>query len=199
MSHDKDRGDTKEVTGMSPTDILRDEHDLILEMLRVIESVCSLLETGKGADPAHLDMMIDFISGFADHCHHVKEEKLLFPAMEAVGITREGGPIGVMLAEHTMGRDFVKSMRSAAAQYKNGDTTAAEKFAKNARDYVSLLQAHIMKENNVLFAMADAHIPAEKMKELSTGFERVEREETGEGVHEKYHQMLHALRDVYLE
>jgi hemerythrin-like domain-containing protein len=56
-----------------------------------------------------------------------------------------------------------------------------------------------MKENNVLFDMADQRLSAEQQKELVEGFDRVEREEIGAGVHEKYHDLLHRLRDRYLK
>ena len=46
--------------------------------------------------------------------------------------------------------------------------------------------------------MADERLSAQQQEELLKGFDRVEREETGAGVHEKYHEMLHRLRDIYL-
>jgi hemerythrin-like domain-containing protein len=183
---------------MTPTDILREEHSLILEMLRVVGCVCEMLEASKPVDPSHLEMMVDFISGFADRCHHAKEEKLLFPAIDAAGTHGEGGPVKVMLAEHEIGRQYTVRMREAAVRYASGGRGAGAEFSENARGYITLLNSHIMKENNVLFNLADAAIPPEKMKALSEGFERVEREEIGEGVHEKYHEMLHSLRDKYV-
>lgn len=84
---------------MKPTDILKEEHVLILEMLRVIEAMCAKMDKGERPDIASLEKMIDFIRNFADKCHHAKEEKLLFPALEKAGIAREGGPVGVMLHE----------------------------------------------------------------------------------------------------
>jgi hemerythrin-like domain-containing protein len=48
------------------------------------------------------------------------------------------------------------------------------------------LRQHIDKENNVLFPMADQVIPPTEHERVTEGFEHVEHEETGEGVHEKY-------------
>ena len=56
---------------------------------------------------------IGFLKEFADKCHHGKEEGLLFPAMVAAGIPDKGGPIGVMLAEHTQGRQFIRDMEES--------------------------------------------------------------------------------------
>ena len=69
---------------------------------------------------------MEFIATFADHNHHGKEEDILFPAMEKAGFPRDGGPVGVMLMEHTQGREYVGAMRLAVARLKNGSPVAAE-------------------------------------------------------------------------
>lgn len=183
---------------MRPTDILKQEHDLILMMLQIVDAACVRMEEGDKINPDHLADMVDFIRNFADRCHHAKEEKLLFPALRQSGIGKENGPIGVMLAEHEEGRFFVKGMSEALVEMKAGDNVAAGKFIADAGGYVKLLDGHIMKENNILFRMADERLTDEQQKELLKEFDRVEREEIGAGVHEKYHEMLHQLRDVYL-
>ncbi|OHD66025.1 MAG: hypothetical protein A2176_09685 [Spirochaetes bacterium RBG_13_51_14] len=80
---------------------------------------------------------------------------------------------------------------------KAGDNTASEMFVADAREYVHFLRGHIMKEKNLLFMMADERLSVKDQEELLKGFDRVEREEIGAGVHEKYHDMLHRLRDMY--
>ncbi len=183
---------------MKPTDILREEHELILVMLEIVDEACKKISAGEKARPEHLESMIDFIRNFADRCHHAKEENLLFPAMEKAGIAREGGPIGVMLAEHAQGREYVKGMDGALGRYRQGSRTAGASFVDNAMGYIGLLGSHITKENNILFVMADQQLSADQQDDLMKGFERVEREEIGEGVHERYHELLHRLRDIFI-
>ena len=184
---------------MKATDILKGEHELIVAMLQVIDAMCAKMESGEHVEHGDIANTIDFIRNFADRCHHAKEENLLFPAMEKAGISRDRGPIGVMLAEHTAGRNFVKGMDQALQLMKEGDDTATEMFIADGQGYVSLLDGHIMKENNVLFDMADEHLSAQQQKDLVDGFERVEREEMGPGVHDRYHELLHRLRDRYMK
>jgi hemerythrin-like domain-containing protein len=43
-----------------------------------------------------------------------------------------------------------------------------------------------MKEDSVLFPMADRVIQGQERAEVADAFERVQREETVEGVHEKH-------------
>jgi len=182
---------------MRPTEELVTEHNAIKRMLRVLDEVARQLDAGTSVDAGDLEQMVGFIRGFADRCHHAKEEDLLFCAMEEAGIPRQSGPIGVMLHEHTVGRGYVRGMADGIAAYKAGEPGAAARIAENARGYVALLTQHIYKEDNILYPMADRALSAEKQAELLEGFEQVERERVGPGKHEEYHALLDRLEATY--
>lgn len=182
---------------MKPTAILIDEHKAIKRMLGVAGRVSDRLERGEAVPPEHLAKITEFIRGFADRCHHAKEEGLLFPAMEKAGIPREGGPIGVMFHEHKAGRDYVRKMTDAAAKCSAGDPQGGSEFAAHARGYIDLLQRHIDKEDNVLYRMADARLTEADQIALVKGFSLVEREAAGPGAHERYHAILTELEAAY--
>lgn len=63
---------------MTATEILTNEHNAIKKMLGIAEEVCKRLESGIKIDTDHLEQIVDFIMGFADKCHHAKEENLFF-------------------------------------------------------------------------------------------------------------------------
>jgi hemerythrin-like domain-containing protein len=183
---------------MQPTRDLMEEHEGIKVMLRVLDRVADRLERGEPVPVEHLEAMIDFIRGFADRCHHAKEEDLLFVAMEQAGIPREGGPVGVMLAEHEIGRNTVRGMAEATEAYTAGDAGAGSRFADHARRYVALLSQHIDKEDSILYPLADQYLTADQQAALVEGFERIEHEVVGHGKHEAYHRLLDDLSHVYL-
>jgi hemerythrin-like domain-containing protein len=175
---------------MSATDVLRDEHRGVERMLAIVEAASSRLAAG-GDVPADLYLnAVDFFRGFTDGCRHAKEESKLFPALEQRGILHEGGPIGVMLAEHEMGRTYVRAIEQAARRYSQGDPTAAAGLVHSGQSYVSLLRQHIAKEDSVLFPMADRVLSEQEQAQLSEEFEVIERDKTGPGEHERYHHML---------
>ncbi len=185
---------------MKPMDELRMEHEAVKLTLRVLEKICLKLEQPQASvDPAHVDQLLEFFVVFVDKCHHGKEEELLFPALEAIGVRRDGGPIGVMLMEHQQGREFVRKMKEAFAEYKTGKPAAAVPFIQAARGYTALLEQHILKENNVLFPLAEKQLPEAKQSELAKGFEAIEVEKIGVGKHEEFHRMLENLERVYLQ
>jgi len=185
---------------MNPIQDLMKEHEAVELTLKILDKICSSIEqSGKISNPEHLNQLIEFFMVFVDKCHHGKEEELLFPSLEAVGIQRDHGPIGVMLAEHQQGREYVQKMNTAISQYKDGDPEAAAELVKNARAYIALLRQHIDKENNVLFPLGDNRLSEEKKAELWEGFEIIETQKIGPGRHEEFHKMLEYLESVYLK
>jgi hemerythrin-like domain-containing protein len=171
---------------MKATDILMDEHRVIERVLTTLETAAGRLEQGQAVRPGFFLEAADFIKGFADGCHHQKEEGVLFKAMEAAGLPSSGGPVAVMLSEHELGRAYTRAMRDAAQKLEAGDQAARGPLVNNARAYVELLRQHIAKEDSILYPLASRVIPAGAQDRLVEDFEHVEHEETGAGVHEKY-------------
>lgn len=178
---------------MKATTILMDEHRVIERVLGALELAAQRLEGGAPVRPGFFVDAAEFIQGFADGCHHRKEEGVLFKVMAERGVPTEGGPIGVMLREHEQGRAYTRAMRDAAQRLEGGDETARSPVARSALDYAALLRQHIAKEDNVLFPLAEQVIPAAQQGELVDAYEQVEHEETGEGVHERYHTLAQKL------
>lgn len=183
---------------MLATEVLKQEHRAVERVLRIIERASARLEAGEDVPASVFEDCLDFIRNFVDRCHHGKEEDYLFPALEKMGIPRQGGPVAVMLVEHDEGRGFVRAMVAAVAAYKRGDKAARAKLIENARGYASLLAQHIQKEDNILYAMGDQVLSAAKQQELVEAFERIEQERIGPGEHERYHAMIDRLETEVL-
>jgi hemerythrin-like domain-containing protein len=184
---------------MTPSEQLKEEHQGILLMLRILEKVAAKLEAKEKVEGNHLERIVEFFRVFADKCHHGKEEDLLFPAMEKAGVPRERGPIGVMLAEHQQGRGYVRGMAEDIDRQKKGESKALADYAENARNYIALLTQHIKKEDNVLFPMGEKVLSKETQQDLVEGFEKIEVERIGEGTHEEFHTLLRHLEKIYLK
>jgi hemerythrin-like domain-containing protein len=169
------------------------EHRVIERVIATLEMAANRLQSGQEVRPGFFIDATDFIKGFADGCHHRKEEGVLFKALQANGMPAGQGLIAVMLSEHEQGRKFTRAMRAAAEQLQAGDPAAKPILVANARGYAALLKQHIQKEDQVLFPMAGRIIPADKQDQVVEDFEKVEHEETGAGVHEKYLALAGAL------
>lgn len=157
-----------------------------------------LISTGQ-TDPLGFNIsdaqgIVGFLKIFADTCHHGKEEGILFPAYEQHGVPNEGGPIGVMLAEHVEGRSHIKTMSQALDQ----DPADRKSFSQAARNYIDLLRAHIQKENDVLYPFGDSFLSEDEQVSLFKQFEAHEEQVIGKGKHEELHAQLEKWSSNYL-
>jgi hemerythrin-like domain-containing protein len=98
-----------------------------------------------------------------------------------------------MLAEHEEGRSLTRAMREAAERLQAGQPQAKDQLVSSALGYVALLRQHIAKEDRMLFPMADEVLDASRQADIAEAFERIEKEETGPGVHERYMAVAQAL------
>jgi len=151
----------------TPTDVLREEHRVILRALDALETAGGRLAAGRALPEGWWPDILAWLRGFADRNHHAKEETSLFPAMVKAGVPSAGGPIAVMLEEHGRGRALIHAMETGEP---------AERAAR-AREYVGLLRDHIDKENGVLFPLADAVLDEAAQRALQSEFEAVEVEQ----------------------
>jgi len=180
---------------MKPTEELVHEHKVIAHVLNAVSFEIGRLKNGGDIDLPFIEKVLDFFKNFTDKCHHAKEEKHLFPMLVQKGMSRDKGPVGVMLNEHDEGRKLLSAINGLLPAATRGDNEAILSIAENLAEYVSLLGNHIEKENKVLFPMSDQMLSNEDQATLEAAFARVEEEETGEGVHEKYHALAHEISD----
>ena len=178
---------------MTPTETLRHEHKIVELVLQGAEREALAIRKGGEVHAEAIGEMVDFFRNFVDRCHHAKEERHLFPALGAKGFPAESGPVAVMLHEHEQGRGAVRAISEALSGARSGDRRATDALADALIGYVELLRNHKFKENNVLFPMADRVLAEGEQATLAAQFDKVEAEEIGEGVHERYHELAHRL------
>ncbi len=123
------------------------DHKEISLTLNILEKICNLLKTNNEVDLVDITRIIYFIKIFADECHTGKEEKLLFPAILKVAVSRQKELITELLAEHVTERELIKSMQDSVL----GDTVRLDTFRQASLLYINLLRNHIEKENYGLF------------------------------------------------
>ena len=109
-------GDTP-VDVHDPYAVLAREHRLIERGLGVLSRICDEARRTPGLDLADAAQVIQFLRDFADRTHHLKEERILFPAIES----RTFFPGCGLISEHQLGRDRVKGMSDALEAVLRGD------------------------------------------------------------------------------
>jgi hemerythrin-like domain-containing protein len=177
---------------LAPTDVLKHEHTVVLLVVDAMDREARAIRSGAPVRADEVTKMVAFMREFTDGCHHNKEEKVLFPTLQRLS-PAANGPVTVMLREHEQGRGCSRAIAAALPEAAAGDAAAAATVADNLAGYAELLRAHIDKENQVLFPFAERTLSVDDKVHLTQEFERVEQEETGAGVHEKYHTLAREL------
>lgn len=153
---------------------LRMEHQWILQVAGILETLVEDAASGAEApDFDSFDDCIRFFRLFADACHHAKEEGFLFAELEGAGMSRTVGPIAVMLFEHGQARAHVATMAEAVVGARAGDPSDRERLFGAARDYIDVIRGHILKEDNVLFNMADGMLAGPACERVCSGYEEL--------------------------
>lgn len=171
---------------------LKADHREIERVLVALETIADRIERGGEVPVRTLRSAVVFSQTFVDRCHHGKEELCLFPCLEKRGIPKEGGPIGMMLHEHQVGRDFVAKIQDALDRHEQGEKNASE-LSGLCSDYVAHIRQHIFKEENVLFRMGDEVMRNEDRLSSLSCYEKTEEEKVGE---EKHEEMLELAKEL---
>jgi len=175
---------------------LRRDHELIEKVIKAMESTIQLLNDDKQIPESILLPVIDFSKNFTDVCHHSKEEKSLFPALEKAGLPTNMGPIAMMLIDHQRSREIGDQMEESAKEYlSSGDST---KLISDMQEYTEHITEHLWKENNKLFMMAEARLQyvSEKVDTELSEIEKSKLNELGK-TREHYEQLAENLtKDV---
>lgn len=173
------------------TRIMVEEHQLILRMLILVEANTRLLEQGRLEDLRFYFDAVDFIRSFADRFHHAKEEDTLFRALVANGMPENNSPIEAMLIEHDQGRAFVQAMEAAVEKTLAGAADQVPVIAANAYGYVELLRAHIQKEDEILYPLAERVLPETVRPAMQAAYRRA-TESAEAGLAERYQRLVEA-------
>lgn len=156
------------------TQVLVDEHKLILRMIALVEKNTELLVQGKFRNWQFYLDAVDFIRNYADRFHHAKEEDVLFLELVDNGMPAKQSPIEAMHMEHDQGRAHVRAMEEAAQKALDGETGQAAIIAEHAKGYAALLRSHIEKENDILYPLAERVLPEDVRARMLDAYGKAE-------------------------
>ena len=151
-----------------------DEHRRIETVMKRLSSWARTLGNSDQDGRSELAEFVEFIQSFTDALHHGKEEEILFAMMVERGFSRQQGPIAVMLSEHAEGRALTGTLRVLSKALAPWTEEERGMVARASRAFVDLLAAHIEKEDQILYPMAESRLSAADWDEITRRFERFE-------------------------
>lgn len=137
---------------MMPIAPLMIEHRLIEKMIRVIAKHLTRIEATGEVDPGFIDTAVDFIRTYTDHCHHGKEEEILFRDLGNKPLSDDLRVIlNDLIEEHRQGRRVVSELVEAKDEYIRGRVESIAKIIACMRYLVDFYPVHIEKEDGHFF------------------------------------------------
>ncbi len=145
----------KEINYSPAVKNLVDEHVLIKRLLALVPTITDFVEKSDTVDKELILNCVDFIRGYADKFHHMKEEDILFKYVD-----EQSEIIKVMYEDHVTGRNHVKQVVEGA---ESGNKAQIKEHLNGYRD---LLTQHIKKEDEILYPWIDRQLSDQQVGEL---------------------------------
>ena len=159
-----DSGALDWATADDPIDVLLGEHNTILQVLDQVERESRRLETQGLLRESFWDDLLHFADEFDKGLHHQKEEALLFPALEAAGLSPTTGPTAVLRDEHLRSNFWRQRIEQALRQRDR------MRLSVSVASYLDLTRAHVLKENQILFPLARRLLRPDQLETLHREF-----------------------------
>ncbi|NQT38683.1 MAG: hemerythrin domain-containing protein [Planctomycetes bacterium] len=182
---------------MKTTRTLLSEHLLIEQVLNCLERMVDRCASQRRLEIAPARDAIVFFRGFAERCHHVKEETELVPTLRAMGISAERCLGCSMLQRREEGRAHVDAMEAAIEPASGGDSTALKEFTEHARAYIELLLDYIAEQEDCLFPMVAQTLPEADKARLGTALRTPCGDRQDERVYNTYIDLANRLADHF--
>jgi PAS domain S-box-containing protein len=163
-----------EITPTSPIGILIEEHKMLQQ---ITEKLIILNEKIQRAE--NIDLVIEELSQVKHilnelidaEKHYLREENVLFPILEKHGITE---PPAIMWMEHNQLRENKKQLKTLIDNSTRiSFSDFKEQLSKLISSIKSILDAHIYKENNILFPVAQRVITEREWIDIREDFDEI--------------------------
>ncbi len=159
-----------------PIEELIAEHREVIGELEVLELHLRQLEKKTALDKADTEKLKAWLEIFEKHIHlHIdKEDNVLFTALEKY-IPRQGGPLAVMEMEHRGVEQHIEKFQQGIKEGIELKPGTLNEFCENGFGMIDLLQAHLGKEEQILFPMANQMLSEDEKKTIHDRYQEMNK------------------------
>lgn len=155
---------------MSATETLRNDHNQIKRLEKVISKCYQTLYDGKEIPFSDIEKITIIISEFLDSIHYSREENSYFPCVVSYDSLKK--EIRTFLIEHEFGRRIARNISKHLHRWKKGED-AREPVARYLRTYSIYLIDHISKEETFFNQVEEIVLSKEEEQEMYDQFKSV--------------------------
>jgi PAS domain S-box-containing protein len=163
-----------EAATASPINILLEEHKMLQQITQTLGLLADKVAKAESLNAVNEELAQ--LRRVADELldaekHYLREENVLFPALEKHGITE---PPAIMWMEHNQLREKKKQLKRLV---ENAANMSFPEFKKQLNELAnsigSAINSHIFKENNILFPAAQRVVTEREWAAIRTDFDEI--------------------------
>lgn len=154
-------------------DHLYSDHQLIQRGLGILSELALRMKSGEDVRPEDVRSLLEFFDRFADGCHDLKEESILFPALGHAAPPTAYDSLASLRFQHDQSRSMIEAMDDAL--YRKSATD----FHMFATHFSRMLDTHIKEEEQVLPPLVSGYLTADDDARIHREFRQIDAELTG--------------------
>jgi len=182
---------------MQPIEPLMAEHRLIERLMFLLRQDLERIRSNMAVDPefafvdpVFIDQAVDFLSTYADRCHHGKEEDIFFAALAEKDIAPDLKNImAELIAEHQEARELTQDLMQAKINYLREDKEAVPKMLYCISKLTAMYPKHMIKEDQYFFVSCLKYFTPAESEVLLARMAEFDRRL----IHEKYQDLVHRI------
>jgi hemerythrin-like domain-containing protein len=167
---------------------LAEEHRLISDLTHALTARAS--GRGNVRSVAALESLVDALTACLVDLHIVKEERALFPLLQARGLPRDHAVVSALLSQHDSARVYLRRLREACSLARSGGRQATASLATLAREFGELIREHVRIEDEYFYALARRQLQPGDLDTLAGAFAAMDRAIGGAAIREEARRAL---------
>lgn len=169
--------------------ILRNEHAMILRMVRLVEKALVNVREQANMDMTFFHDAVEFFRVFTNNAHHEKEEKFILNRLENKPLTPQHRHlVRDLLSEHEERRRILEEAGAAATKnvVSSGESDFVGAMMFHLTALTTLYPEHIEKEDHILIPILEIYFSDAEWKEITESFHAAR----GTGEPDRYCSMI---------
>ena len=167
---------------------LADEHRLISDLTHALTA--RAVARGNPKSIVALEALVDALTACLVDLHIVKEERALFPLLQARGLPRDHAVVSALLHQHESARVYLRRLREACSLARSGGREAAASLAMLAREFGELIREHVRIEDGYFYDLARGQLQPGDVDALADAFTAIDRAIGGGAIREEARRAL---------
>ena len=154
---------------------IRDDHVMLKDLLSLVVKGVPLLEEGSLSLKTILELL-EALEEFLSKYHFIKEELVLFPALEGAGMNYWEGPLSLLTCDHGIVMYLLRNSRFNLERVYLESGGQLPLFKKYINMMVDYFKGHIEKEEGVVLRIAgsvlEPNYGVEQINKIEAKFNR---------------------------